>query len=130
VEENRSNKMRLVMKEPIAVIRQDFNRLTELWVMGECSDEQYLENLKDSVWFDESGSPWFISPENGNWYRLSDTGPELGEPPEFLYRPAESLEAMKSRVIEEPITDRFCKYCGQRIKSDARFCRECGKALK
>lgn len=108
----------IVLKVSIAGIRQEYNYLTELLIFGELDVESYLRELNQTVAFDGSGEPWAISPGNGNWYRLTEEGPVLGEPPEYLYRPAPAA----------PV--KFCAYCGSRLQDEARFCRECGKPVK
>ena len=135
---------RLVLKRRALDIRQDYNFLTELLLYGELDPERYLRELKKTVAFDESGEPWAISPQNGNWYRLTEEGPALGEPPEILYVPAQGFEeeagggegtaaaaAASPGAAGKPAGQKkFCTQCGSVLRENARFCRECGTAVK
>jgi len=118
----------LVESESIASIRQAFNYLTELWLLDGITGEEYRNKLEDFAWFDEKGQPWIISPENGNWYRLTESGPVLGEPPDTLYRPVELEEEASSAGQEEPSDRKFCSGCGVPLRTGARFCAKCGQS--
>jgi hypothetical protein len=129
--ETSEEKMRLAVKEPIIAIRQEFNRLTELWAMDALDDAEYMDKLRQFVWFDEAGRQWVISPENGNWYTLTEDGPVLGEPAEFLYRPAEERPGQNAGNVSEargaPPPALVCRACGATLNIGDAFCSNCGK---
>lgn len=129
----------LFAEEPIQAIRQRYNFLTELWLLGEIDDEKYTGELAKMIFADAEGALWFISPLNGNWYRIAGEEPELGEPPPILLRPSRKLleesaaaapAASPCVAEEQPVRKRFCTRCGSRLREDARFCRDCGAAVK
>jgi zinc-ribbon domain len=116
----------LAIRESIVAIRQRFNYLTELWQAGELDADRYLKELSRLVYFDPEGDCWYISPHNGNWYRVTDTGQAPGEPPMFLYRPAEDLLGDGVPGDAAPPAVRFCKHCGEPRQEGAAFCSQCG----
>ena len=82
----------LYREESIVAIRQRFNYLTELWLLKDIDDEKYGEELARMVFADTQSALWFISPANGNWYRITDEEQPLpGEPPPTLLRPSHEL---------------------------------------
>ena len=123
-----SEERHLLESESIAGIRQAFNYLTELWLLEGITSEEYRIRLEEFAWFDQEGQPWVISPENGNWYRLTESGPVLGEPPDTLYRPIELEEDAQPPQQEQPVT-KFCSSCGRPLRDGARFCANCGKTV-
>lgn len=129
----------LFLEEPIQAIRQKFNYLTELWFLEDIDDEKYQEELAKMVFADAEGALWFISPLNGNWYRITDGEPELGEPPPTLLRPPRSLlkdaaatasAASPAAAGKQPAKGKFCTHCGSMLSEGTRFCRECGTQVK
>lgn len=127
VDDEVSEERHLVRSESIASIRQGFNYLTELWLLEGITSEEYRNKLEEFAWFDEEGQPWIISPENGNWYRLTESGSVLGEPPDTLYRPIEFEE--KEAEPEERPGSKFCAHCGSPFRQGTRFCAKCGKPV-
>ena len=91
---------------------------------GELDEDRYLKSLSRLVYFDPVGDCWYISPRNGNWYRVTDTGQAPGEPPPFLYRPAEDLLRDEAAA---PAAVRFCTRCGSPREEGAVFCSQCGR---
>lgn len=116
----------LAIRESIVVIRQRFNYLTELWLAGEMDADRYLEELTRLIYFEPTGECWYISPYNGNWYRVTDAGQAPGEPPMFLYRPVEDLlqEGAPGETASPAV--RFCKHCGAPREQGAAYCSQCG----
>ena len=114
---------REIRKESILAIRQNFNYLVELLLYGEMEEDEFFKKLENLFYIDESGAPWLISVKNGNWYRLTEDGPVLGEPPDFLYRPTERHEVRED--AEKPC--RFCADCGKPLSEGKKFCSGCGK---
>ncbi|MFH1150284.1 MAG: zinc ribbon domain-containing protein [Actinomycetota bacterium] len=112
---------REVRKESILAIRQNFNYLVELLLYDEMEEDEFFKKLESLFYIDESGVPWLISVKNGNWYKLTEDGPVLGEPPDFLYRPVDLPE-----IKEEP-TGEFCADCGKPLSEGKKFCSGCGK---
>ncbi|MEW6554306.1 MAG: zinc ribbon domain-containing protein [Actinomycetota bacterium] len=119
----------LAIRDSIVVIRQRFNYLTELWLAGELDVDRYVKELSRLVYCDSGGACWYISPHNGNWYRVTDTGQEPGEPPEFLYRPASDIAWEGVPAPQEPPAVRFCKHCGAPREDGAVFCSQCGRGF-
>jgi len=120
----------LAIKESIVGIRQRFNYLTELWLAGELEGSRYLEKLSSMVYFDPAGDCWFISPLNGNWYRVTDEGQTPGEPPMFLYRPVEDIVDSAGGGKVSSSEARFCTHCGTPLLEGAMYCSKCGHVLK
>ena len=93
------------------------------------------------VFADADGALWFISPFNGNWYRIAGEEPELGEPPPTLLRPPRALlEGPAAGAPASPSSGggaekqagrvKFCTHCGSTLREGANFCRECGTPVK
>jgi hypothetical protein len=127
----------LFAEESIQAIRQKFNYLTELWLLKDIDDEKYQEELARMVFADSEGRLWFISPLNGNWYKMTGEEPVPGEPPPTLYRPPHGLLDDAAVSLSSPGgagkqagPRKFCTHCGSRLQEGARFCRECGTPLK
>lgn len=121
MEESGKVQERLVQGESIAAIRQHFNYLVELLTYGEMREDEFLRAIEDFLWVDTGGTPWIISLENGNWYRLVGEDRVLGEPPDVLYCPVGSQETR-----DEPAS-KFCAYCGKPLSEGKKFCSGCGK---
>lgn len=113
---------RQLVASSIKMIRLEHGYLTELFYRQGLSSEQYVNEIRKLTCIDEDGDIWFISPENGNWYKLVASEPVLGEPPGALYRLVDMPEGM-----EIPSMQKYCVQCGSPLKEGTKFCTECGK---
>ncbi len=114
------------MQNEFRSVEESFRELKKKFRLGQISQKEFGERLKNLRIRDKEGRFWMIGAQSGKWYYFDGKDWVQSEPP--------SLKEGKAICIycgfENDLTSEFCARCGSAPKEEERaVCPECGREL-